>query len=544
MKCAQIHLRAEQGWRSENGVHVRGAAFSRGPGTDLADFPSVLGEPTTTDGLIEAVKRLNGFYAAVVERENSVFAVVDHTRSIPLFYGQEGGKVYLSDDAYWVRDQLGETEYERLAEIEFSLCGYVTGPDTLHATLKQLQAGEVLHVEAAAGEPVLRPIRYYRRIYGNAWHASVEELCEAHERVLEQATARMLKRANGRCLCIPLSAGRDSRLIAMMLHRAGYDNVQTFTYGRPENNAEANGSHEVAERLGFKWHFVPYSHRQWYDWFRTAERRGFYRLADGLCALPHIQDWPAVWELKKNRLVPEDAIFVPGHAGTRLRSRFLRPGSRVSPDHQIAARLWKSHYRLMNWPTDPPDLRELLKARVLHRAEPNELKTFLDIESAVEKWHWQERNSKYIVNSVRVYDFWRYDWWLPLMDLEVLEFWSRVPVEYRTFRWGGKLLYEAHVDQMWKSLVVGGRQPVQTRVPGLRYRLEQLKSWARLQPWVRFLIHLLKRSGEYDRHAMMWYGIIPREQFKRQYTGKEDFVHFLVQERLGRLIFEETPCAV
>lgn len=61
-----------------------------------------------------------------------------------------------------------------------------------------------------------------------------------------------------------------------------------------------------------------------------------------------------------------------------------------------------------------------------------------DMANAFECWEWQERQAKFIVNSCRVYEFWGYDWRIPLWDSEMMDFWSRVPIELRI----GKRLYD------------------------------------------------------------------------------------------------------
>ena len=46
------------------------------------------------------------------------------------------------------------------------------------------------------------------------------------------------------------------------------------------------------------------------------------------------------------------------------------------------------------------------------------------------------------MNSVRVYEFFGYDWWLPLWDGEFVEFWQNVPLSLRYKR----LWYNQYVD--------------------------------------------------------------------------------------------------
>lgn len=540
MSKIHLHIRENMGWQSSGGVHIRGSAFWKGEGADLAPLPDAFAGVQSAADFVALLQRLNGFFAVIRENGDEVYAAVDHTRSIPLFYGQKGDDAYISDDAHWVREHVGDEAFEELAETEFSLCGYVTGPDTLHAHVKQLQAGEAVIIEAGPNGTDLRPKRYYRRIHGHAIEAGLDELATQHEQVMEQSTQRMMKWADGRCLCIPLSNGRDSRLIALMLRQLGCKNVLTFSYGKP-GNAESEGSRRVARRLGFRWEFVPYSLESWHKWFHSPERRDYWRMADGLSSMPHCQDWPAVWEMKKAGVLPPETVFVPGHAGTlRIRApHFFRTAKGKPAEARLVHHILKHNYR---WESQNPrigDLEHRLYRRILDRCEASNVQTFLDMESAAAKWSWQERNAKFAVNSVRVYEYWGYRWWLPLMDRELVDFWSRVPAQFRTFRLGHKLFYEAHADQMWARYTSGENKPVKTRIGGVRWPLHQLAVEARINQWLRRVIHLLKRVGEYDRHPMALYGAIPRAVFSRLYTGSEDVNWFFTQERLGQVSFDE-----
>ena len=46
-----------------------------------------------------------------------------------------------------------------------------------------------------------------------------------------------------------------------------------------------------------------------------------------------------------------------------------------------------------------------------------------DAQDAFEVWDWQERQAKWIVNSVRNYEFYGYEWRMPLWYNEIMDYW-------------------------------------------------------------------------------------------------------------------------
>jgi len=397
-------------------------------------------------------KELNGSFCTVIEGEKFVLAAVDRLRSIPLFYGISKNKFYLSDDANWVRGQVADSCMDEIATKEFLLTGYVTGSETLFPNVKQLQAGECLWVEKCDRKPDITTYRYYRYVHHDFFNASEKDLYPLMDQMLVNVFERLLESTNGRTLVIPLSGGLDSRLIVAMLKRLGRENVICFSYGR-KGNWESEISRKVAKKLGYQWEFVHYTRHKWYEWFQSDKRHDYFQYADGLSSLAHIQDWPAVWELKKAGIISEDAVFVPGHTGDFICGGHI-PHNFTSMQHvgkdEVVKAIWKKHYSLWDWSKQSEKLCPIFKERVLSQLSGMPMDTPEDAANAFECWEWQERQAKFIVNSCRVYEFWGYDWRIPLWDNEMMDFWARVPLKLRL----GKRLY----DGFLKSTLFKGFQ--------------------------------------------------------------------------------------
>jgi len=503
---------------------ITGEAFYQNHLYKDDDLLQLISSCETEEQFIDRLKQLNGFYALIKHTDQQLFAAVDRVRSIPLFYGQKGADFFLSDSAEWVRQQVGNTEMDPLAREEFLLTGYVTGPDTLFPDVKQLQAGEALIVSDNNTEPSISMERYYRFIHQNTLEASEEELLSKLDEVLLNVFKRLIKLADGRTLVVPLSGGYDSRLIVLMLKRLGYDNVITFTYGRP-GNKESEISKQVANALGYRWEFIPYSNETWYNWFHSEECKKYWLMAGGLCTLPHNQDWPAVWEMKKQKIIPDNAIFIPGHTGDFIAGGHIPLAFDTHKnlgEKKLINAIQEKHYCLYD--LNKCNGKNLFDKRIINRIELNSYNNAEECANAFEKWEWQERQAKFIINSLRVYEFWDYNWWMPFWDAEFMDYWCRVPLKYR-FQ---KKLYDQYVKQLYSQIVGGNKihianpKPFASKISHALFKI--LKATPFYPPISKLYNYYNKKTlTEYDKHPLAAWGRYAktREEFYQTYSGKK-----------------------
>ncbi len=401
---------------------------------------SPLGLRLASGAFEDVIKECNGHFVLVAVCRNEICAAVDRVRSIPLYYAVQGGLLYLADDAYWVEQQLGNPgQIERLAAAEFLLTGFVTGADTLVGSLRQLQAGEYLSARHESGAWRVGAKRYFV-LADNIRERSRPQLVDEFGASLDASMDRLLAFANDRVLALPLSGGFDSRLLALKLKQRGVvRRVVAFTYGVP-GNRDSSASKEMADALGFQWAFVPYSEEQWKSWYASSTFREFLRSCDGLSALPYITSFPAVWFLREKALLPDDAVFMPGHtldfiSGAQIPLKY-KTCSTVSRD-ELVRDIYQKHYGKWSWDyvrSEVPGVepRSIL-ARILSRCAcvPPEVMPVSQAIDLFEAWNWQERQAKAIVNTVRICEFWKHPWHLPYWDGDILAFWKSVPHFHR-----------------------------------------------------------------------------------------------------------------
>lgn len=436
MKTIKLQLNDTR-WKQSPGcnVHLSGSAFTDGdlhrePGGLTALLPkSCKDAPAWTN----MVSGLNGFFALVWHADGQLVAAVDRIRSMPLFYTENDGMACISDDAEWIRQQAGDDVMDPVARDEFRLVGHVTGRNTLYPNVKQLQAGELLIVDVAESGPTFALHRYFRYLHVEPDTYDAPLLREALERHVEDSFRRLIDYAAGRQIVVPLSGGYDSRLVVTTLSRLGCKNVLAFSYGMP-GNKEAAYSKNVADALRMPWHFAEYSNKKWRD--STDLRRHYQKWASGWVSLPHIQDWLAVYDLQREGIIDRDAVFVPGHTCCRRNTGAPAVPARgqVLNTETLIDMILQRHYCRSVGKSGPDRRLDIWKERIVASGEIDEIHSPVEFASAFERWEWQERQAKFICNSVRVYEFFGYDWWMPLWDAGFIQFSQHVPLALRAGR--------------------------------------------------------------------------------------------------------------
>jgi len=378
------------------------------------------------------LKGLNGEFAIVAETESRIFCTVDRLRSIPLFYTVEGGDFLLSDNAYFLKDRINSRLNEKNAA-EYMVAGYVTGEETLFDGVKQLRSGEFLTYQKK--EDRLKTFYYFRFLHGNYFELPESQLLKMLDQVFVNTFSRLIESTikQGKKLVVPLSGGLDSRVIVAMLKRLGANDITCISYGG-KGNREAAISKKVAEALGYDWLFVEYTTRKWYKCYNSEEADYFKMWAGNLSSLPHMQDFLALKELKSQGKLPDNSVFVPGHSGDMLAGshipRYYLDNSKKYDSETFLADSLKKHYNLWKWPHEL-ELEQIFKEKINKSAAGLEIKDNDSCANAIEFLDFNERQAKFIINSVRAYEFFGYEWRMPFWDAELINFFLKVPMKYR-----------------------------------------------------------------------------------------------------------------
>lgn len=403
-------------------------------GSDIISlFSSLLYDTRdSNNSLKDLLIRFNGSFALVIETPDKLLCVTDRIRSIPLFYSKTEAGMIISDNANYLRDQI-ITSFNETNQAEFLATGYVTGSDTLFNGIQQIQAGDYLIYSKSDGKCSL--YHYFQYLHGNYSHETEEQLLKHLDDVMMGVFNRLIDTTikQGKTIVVPLSGGLDSRLIVAMLKRLGVEDVICFSYGR-KGNKEAEISKKVAETLRYQWFFVEYSNKRWYDCYHSEDMKAFERYAGNLISSPHLQDFIAVKILKEEGKIPDNAVFVPGHTGDMISGGHIPQDiDKLLPNNdQFIHQTIQTHYSLWRWNgKGGSDLKSIFQARIRKSVGDIVVNDAESLANALEYFDFKERQAKFIVNAVRDYEFFGYEWRIPLWDAELMDYFLQIPVSLR-----------------------------------------------------------------------------------------------------------------
>ena len=401
---------------------------TRSPATLADELLPILNDP---DAVRRWLAGLDGAFALAAGNGSTGMAAVDRVRSVPLLYIVDGDTMRTATSAVPIEQADHRPAVSDDMAHAFALSGFTIGPSTLFEGVRQFCPGEWMHSSLTPG--VVVPYHAWNPARPTDWEDKDldEPLAALNRRVIE----KLIARADGRTVLAPLSAGLDSRMIVSGLAEAGYRNVTCFAYGRP-GNREATASREIAARLGYDWHFVEYSRDRVKKSHESPQHRRYLEQSDSLTSVHFPQDYPAIVALQDAGIVPEDAIVANGQSGDFISGNHIpaafatRIADQSKRTDRILDALMRKHFGLWRSGT-AGRLVPGIRASLMQRLE--ELGGLPDDETRdhglFELSEFEDRQSKYVVNGQRAYEFLGLDWHLPLWDREYLDFWELAPFE-------------------------------------------------------------------------------------------------------------------
>ena len=422
--------RPQHSWQRHGDLYWRGHVLIGDSAIDLAQVhPDVFADEGTARLWLRS---LNGCFALVYAPHGRVrLAAVDSGRTIPLFYDTREPRLLdrVTPDDLRVRDLtwLGRQWWH---DLEF-----LPGEHTLDPKIRSLAPRQFLW--SSGGAPRVLP--YAEAPVQEPAVFSVPGAGQLFKSTLLGALERTIAVAGGRPLVVMLSGGFDSRAVLVGLHTLGYRSLHALTYGVPESDEYRRAS-AVTARLGIPHHFVDYRRTDLAAYVRD-QLAAYTVFAANAQSVPQEQEWPAAYAASR---IPEiqDGLFLLGlggdtYGGAPVPSRYFRiPGRRSTQGVQD----WLLH----RYTRIALSRGRTLLANHLPQGPFADESTVVD---AMRDWLIRERLAKYMFNGLRSYEFVGLDWYLPLWDQALREFWRSVPIDmlrrrehYR--KWTAELLLQ------------------------------------------------------------------------------------------------------
>jgi len=161
----------------------------------------------------------------------------------------------------------------------------------------------------------------------------------------------------------------------------------------------------VAETLGYEWHFIEYSNDRFLKVFKSKEFLDYIKMVHGYHTTPNIQEFLST-SLLKEEYGDKDFTFIPGHTGDFISGGHItKRALSASNVKDIAEAILRRHYELRHWPYP----KKLAKDLILYLNNLlGKVKSGLAPYQLYEIFDWRERQSKYIANTSKAYEYFHF----------------------------------------------------------------------------------------------------------------------------------------
>lgn len=385
--------------------------------------------------LSRAIADIKGFYSLVFDGEDFIVLVVDHLGSFPVFYSidRRAGEIKVSDRPE--NCLCGNSPLDPDALIQFKFCFTTMKDKTLWMDVHEVESGSFVLINKATGHTEIH--KYYNLIRAFSQRsASNEDI----DRLAEDVFGRVKTKYGNQQIVLPVTAGIDSRTIAVLLKEMGLDNVFTFSVG-PSGSDDVAIGRQVAHKLGYAWMQIELTGEDWRRYFSSEEHRGLvnYSLRGG--RINHALMGHALYKLKETGVIQDGAVFMPGHSGCIMGGEMKKMPEFPFPiSRKLAVRTVCELESRIGCARGVD--RKMLESEYAKRIVDGNRFGYRECCALYDTIHMQDYILKFIINDVRNYEFYGYKWYLPIMDKDWCTFWTK-----RTFEEGmGKKLIADYIN--------------------------------------------------------------------------------------------------
>jgi len=520
----EIILKNNKGfsWYKKNNIFFKGYFYIDNLFYENETALNYLNSIKVKKDFLKLIKKINGVFSLIINIGKNTYVASDVTRAFPIFYTTKNNELYISDDILYLKNTFNINDFNTLSSIELKSSNHTHGKKTLLNTIFQVQASEYLIIE---NNKIIYSDFFFTYAIKKESTNSYLYFRKKVNLAFENAFKRLLSSLNNRMVVIPLSAGFDSRLIAVFLKKYGYQNVVCYTYGS-SNSPEIENSKNSAQKLGFKWYFIEYNIHLIAGFSKSNDFKEYAHFAGKFSSTPNLQEYFAVKYLKENNLISKESIFIPGYAGDLLGgSQFIKVIPKDLKKEEIITLILQKKFN--NYPFSSNE-KKLLQKEVKTNLKKLEKNYHKYIPSSVfENYDITEKIAKYIFNSASFYNFFGFEHRVPFWDKELLLLFKKLPQEFKIL----KLLFDdVLIEEYFKkfeiyfcneSLVTNKNlslQKIKDRIKSflptfIKQKLLKKNDWNNYQPITNELLLMMRqnrlkikrKSNDYNEIIAQWY---------------------------------------
>ena len=444
----KINLKKQHGWKkhqiAENDFFYKGYLNNK---KFLNVFQYILKNSNDKKKMKNFLFKLDGLFAIALTNKKSIFLITDRINSTPFIYKLNFKKTTISVSDHYLGLNLSNNEdltVDQFQSKHFAMTGYTFLNGTIYKEVKKTSTGNFINIK----NNKIDINKYYSwEPYKKKRKERISEVKINIRNLNLKIIDKLLSTIDNRTIVIPLSAGFDSRFILSGLIHRGYKNIISFSYGR-NLNREMTIAKEIAKKLNVPWYPIIYNNLIVRESFNTQKYINFLQYSDNLSALYFMQDFLALEYLQRKRLIPKNSIIVNGQTGDFISGNHLINSNKNKKNEDSIKNFINKHYK--NWHKLKIENFSLIKS-VLEKefntlGIKNNTSNKLEFLEFIE---FENRQSKYIMNGQRTYDFLGYSWRLPLWDKDYLDFWEKLDIKYKKNQW---LYKETLIEQNWGNV--------------------------------------------------------------------------------------------
>ena len=404
----------------------------------------------------EIIKNIDDHFGIVILANNWSLAAVDCARTIPIFWKKTENSITFSPQARKIAS-IYKSKIDKNQLLAFQMSGYTIDEGTLWQDIKNINPGYFLLFHSP-NELYLEKYFFYQPWIINA--RSYDVLKIELKTKIKNLLKNLIIKAKGRTIAIPLSAGLDSRLVASGLKELNFNNVKCYSYGL-KNNFESKASQIIARKLGYKWTFVEINQNKAKKYYKSSDYKTFINNTVDGCATTTIQGLYAIDVLLKNNFLNKNDIIVNGNSGDFISGGHIphMQNFNIKEENvdllynEVTEMQFNKHYALWNSLISENN-KKIIKDLLNKQIKKNTYyfnKGFM-LQGISEFLEYENRQSKFVNNSQRLFEAYGLKWHLPLWDKAFIEFWSGVPLKYKmNQKLYKETLLELNMGKVWKK---------------------------------------------------------------------------------------------